>query len=302
MRLLLPSLLLVLLCPSPARGQAWPQRRGSAYLKLSRSSVTAARQWDFDGTEKPYSSGVDGDAFFDRSVYLYAEYGLTDNLTLVALLPYKHLEVRDARNAFTTEGPGSVRLGVRVGLRSFFGVKATAPAMALNVTLTLPTGYTRNLSPSVGPGQMDVEAVFSYGLSLYPAYAQAGLGLRVRTGSYALSRAVDCPPRETGCVADARPAYADEWLFSGEVGLSLGRWALVQLLGQGIWSNQPPETGFNPLNPLPTRQRILKAGGGLTLYPLPRLGISLQAFATPFGRNTIRSTDWFLGVEYRPGS
>ncbi len=300
--LLVFALLLCMVVPE-ARTQAWPQPKGGAYLKLSRGRSTAARQWDFDGTEKPYSPDVDGNAFFDRSVYLYGEYGLTDHLTLVALIPYKRLSVLDRQFAFTTEGIGSVRLGVRVGLKSFFHVRAPAPAMALNVLVTVPVGYTRNLTPSLGPGQADVEATFSYGASFYPlpAYAQASLGLRLRTGLYALSVAVPCGPRDTGCVEDGRPAYADEWLFAGEVGFSLGRWVLLQVLGQGVWSNQPPETGFNPVNPIPTRQRFLKGGGGLTFYPLPRLGLSLQGFFTPFGRNTIRSTDWFFGAEYRLG-
>ncbi|GIV60673.1 MAG: hypothetical protein KatS3mg043_1762 [Rhodothermaceae bacterium] len=276
---------------------------GEAQVKLTRAHVTAAMQWDFDGTEKPYAPGVDGEAFFDRSLYVYGEYGLADRLTLVMLVPFKRVTVHDTRFAYTTEGFGSMMLGLRVGLASLLGVSLRRAAAALTVTTTLPLGYTRNLTPSLGPGQVDVQAVFGYGLSLYPlpAYLQAGLGYRLRSGFYGLSQARACAPGPppVPCLADERPDYADEWLFSAEAGLTLGRWALLQALVHGTWSNQPPETGFNPANPIPTRTRYVKTGAGLTLYPLPRLGLSAQVFRTPFGRNTIRSTDWFFGLEYR---
>ncbi len=286
-----------------ARAQAWPQPRGGLYLKLSHSRSVASEQWDFNGVVKPYAEGMTGNAFFDRSFYLYGEYGLTDNLTFVALLPFKRLRVHDGAFEFETEGLGSVMLGLRVGLKRLFNVRSDRSALALNVTATLPAGYTRNLSPALGPGQADLQAVVSYGLSLYPApvYAQAGFGFRLRSAIYGLSRAEACPPDAVPrtCVDDARPEYADEWLFSGEVGLTLGRWALLQALGFGVWSNLPPETGFDPLNPLPTRTRYVKAGAGLTVYPRRRVGLSVQYFGTLYGRNTIRSTDWFFGLEYR---
>ncbi len=286
-----------------AWAQAWPQPKGGAYLKLSHSRSAAAEQWDFDGTLKPYDEDVSGNAFFDQSFYLYGEYGLTDNLTFVALLPFKRLRVLDGAFEHETEGLGSVMLGLRVGLKRLLRVRSDRSALALNVTATLPAGYTRNLSPALGPGQTDLQAVASYGLSLYPApvYAQAGFGFRLRSALYGLSRAVACPtdlvPRT--CVEDTRPEYADEWLFSGEVGVTLGRWALFQVLGYGVWSNLSPETGFDPLNPIPTRTRYMKAGASLTVYPASDLGLGVQYFRTTFGRNTIRSKDWFFGLEYR---
>ncbi|GIV57297.1 MAG: hypothetical protein KatS3mg042_0210 [Rhodothermaceae bacterium] len=297
----------------PALAQAWTQPAGGLYVKLMRAHVTAATQWDFDGTEKPYAPGIEGTAFFDRSFYAYVEYGLTDRLTLVSLVPFKRVEVRDGRFAYETSGLGSVTLGLRWGLPVLFGVPLRRSAASISVLAVLPTGYTRNLTPSLGPGQTDVEVALGYGLSLYPlpAYLQAGLGYRIRSDFYGLSRARPCPAPSApapsapapsapaSCVVDERPAYADEWRFSAEAGLNLGRWALLQTLVHGSWSNQPPETGFNPANPIPTRTRFVKTGAGLTLYPMPRLGLSTQVFRTPFGRNTLRSTDWFFGLEYR---
>ena len=288
-----------------ARAQAWTQPREHAYLKLSHGRATASEQYRFDGEVAPYADDVDGDAFFDRSVYLYAEYGLTDDLTLVALVPYKRLRVQDAAFEQASEGFGSIQVGLRISLEDNLGIAGERHAVAANVSASVPTGYTRNFAPSVGSGQVDVQALFSYGASLWPVlpgYAQAALGYRYRSALYAFSEAIDCEDSAAvTCIPDTEPKFDDELLFSGEFGLSAGRWALVQVLAQGVWSNKPPnaETTFSPRNPIPTRQRYIKAGGGLTLYPFRALGLGVQVFFTPVGRNTVRSTDVFWGVEYR---
>lgn len=293
--------LLALLLPGRASAQAWTQGRGHAYVKLSHSRTTAAEQYGFDGFRKPFADDVAGDAFFDRSVYFYGEYGLTGGLTLVGLVPYKHLTTRDAAFEYTTGGLGSVGLGLRLSLRPLLGWSQGRHAAALNMLLTLPTGYTRNYAPAIGTGQADAQGLLAYGVSFYPLplYAQAGAGFRHRSGLYGLSRAVACQEgRDLHCTADARPHYGDEWLWAAEVGATLGGRVLVQALAQGVRSVQPPEVGFTPTSPLPTRQRYLKLGGGLTAYPHPRLGLSVQVFTTPAGRNTVRSTDVFVGLEY----
>lgn len=298
--------LLVLGCASvhAGFGQAWVQPKGHAYVKLSRGDVTAEEQYRFDGERKPYADNVEGDAFFDDSFYLYGEVGLTDNLTLVAIVPYKSIRVRDAAFDYETEGLGSVILGLRTGLKNLVGLTSDQHTMAANFMLTLPTGYTRNFTPSVGPGQVDFQTTINYGLSLwpFPGYAQVGLGYRYRSTLYGFSTTTACQEgSDVNCFADAEPKFDDELLFSGEAGVNLGRWALLQVIGFGVWSNKAPdaETTFSIRNPIPTRQRYVKAGGGLTIYPLRGLGLGVQAFVTPSGRNTIRSTDVFWGVEYR---
>lgn len=300
---LFATLLLGLLAVD-ASAQAWTQSKGSAYIKLSHGRATAAEQYRFDGETIPYADNVDGDAFFDRSFYLYGEYGLTNDLTLVAVLPYKSVRVLDAAFEYETSGLGSVMLGVRQNLKDWLSIRAENHALSANVLATLPTGYTRNFSPSIGTGQVDVQATVNYGLSLYPipGYAQAGLGYRYRSALYSLSDATDCQEgSDLNCVADVEPKYDDELLFNGEIGFSAGQWALFQVIGQGVWSNQSPDAGtsFSARNPIPTRQRFIKLGTGLTLYPVRNLGVSAQVFFTSFGRNTIRSTDTFFGIEYR---
>lgn len=284
--------------------QAWVQPKGHAYVKLSFGNATASEQYRFDGETKPYADNVDGDAFFDESLYLYGEVGLTDNLTLVALVPYKTIRVLDAAFEYESEGLGSVMIGLRTGIKQLIGLTADQHALALNAMLTLPTGYTRNFTPSVGPGQVDFQTTLNYGLSLwpFPGYAQLGVGYRYRSAVYAFSTSITCQEGSAiNCFDDVEPKFDDELLFNAEAGVNLGRWALVQVISHGVFSNRVPdaETTFSIRNPIPTRQRYLKLGGGLTLYPLRNLGVGVQVFFTPSGRNTIRSTDVFWGIEYR---
>ena len=241
------------------------------------------------------------DTFVDRSHYLYAEYGLVSGVTVVALVPFKKLTVRDGGGERTTSSIGSVMIGTRLGLNGALGLGESANALAANVMLTLPAGYERNAAPSVGPGQADVQATFSYGRSLYPApaYFQAAAGFRYRSDLFALSSVADCDPTmSTTCVEDVQPNYDNEWLLNAEFGASISSYVLVQLLAQGVFSNNPPTEGFAAANPNALRQRFSKVGVGVTVYPIRFIGVSVQYFGTVSGKNTVASNDYFLGIEY----
>lgn len=287
-----------------AHAQAWTQVGGRTYIKVSRQASQASEQFRQDGTSGPYSGGLDALGYEDRSAYLYLEHGLTARTTVVVLVPRKDLLLRTPHPQASSGLPGTDRpiersaaglenvyVGVRRDLNSMFGLASDGPhSSALNVGVRLPMGYDREASPSVGSGQVDLDVMVYYGISLWPApgYAQIGTGLRVRSGIYALSSG-----------DNDSPDYGNEWLIHAEAGVSIGKWALLQGLFFGTVSNQPPELSFDPQNPLPTRQRYIKPGVGLTLYPARWLGLSAQVFSTPWGANTVRSTDWFFGMETR---
>lgn len=301
MRLLL--LLLVLLLPlTDAAAQAWPQSAGGVYAKLSYGQADAQTQFDFEGEERPYADGVTDGAFEDRSAYLYAEYGLTDRLTLVGLLPFKTLTTRDLDFRYEAQALGSPQLGARYALTDLLDLAGTPHTLSASAAVAFPLGYARNRTPAVGTGQVDVQAGLHYGVSLYPLplYVQAGGGYRHRSGLYGLSTTVDCEPGTSiGCTLDEMPDYDDELFYTAELGASDGRWVLAQALVQGVASTREPQPErITADGAIPTRQRWLKVGGGLTVYPLPGVGLSVQAFATPSGANTIRSTDLFVGLEY----
>jgi hypothetical protein len=74
---------------------------------------------------------------------------------------------------------------------------------------------------------------------------------------------------------------------------------LLQGLARLGWSFSAPTTGFSVTNPVPTRQRYLKVGGGIAVETIPDCNLSLQVLATPYGQNTISSLDVSLGIDYR---
>ena len=301
-------ILLVLLGTRAAQAQAWTQPAGTLYAQLTAGSATASEQYAFDGETTLYVAGLDDDTFRDRSLYAYAELGLTDRLTLVATLPYKQVTVEDGAFRYRTRALGGAALGVRVALLPFLGRAEGPNALAANVQVVVPTGYTRNYAPSVGAGQVDVQVGLGAGRSFYPLplYAQASGSYRLRSGSYAFSQTVACQEgRDLDCVRATEPDFGNELVYSAEVGATLlDDWVLAQGLLNGVWSVAEPQVGFTALNPQPTRQRYLKAGAGLTVYPLRQVegfeqfGVSFQAYVTPAGRNTIRSRDLFVGLSY----
>ncbi len=300
MRLFLAAFLL--LSATDALAQAWPQPQGGIYLKLSHGRSDADEQFNSDGNARPYADGVMDGAFADRSGYLYGEYGLTPRLTIVGLLPFKTLTTRDLDFEYAAQSAGSAQVGARYGLADLLKLSGTRHTAAVAGLLTIPLGYERNRTPAVGTGQVDVQASLHYGLSLYPLplYAQVGGGYRARSDVYVFSSTVDCfANRSIGCTTDTTPDYGNEWFYNAEVGASDGRWVLLQALVQGVSSTQTIEPErITADGGLPTRQRFLKVGGGVTVYPIQSVGLSIQAFRTPGGANTIRSTDLFVGIEY----
>ncbi len=285
--------------------------KGEHFIKVTGSSITASNQLTFDGRSIDFSNGVQGNAYKDESLYLYSELGLFNNLTVVLSLPYKRTIVEDLAFRYKTYAVGSGTIGVRLALLPLFGTRPSAFSVALNLAANVPLGYTRNYAPSVGPGQVDVQGSLGFGISFYPtaAYVQTNVGYRHRTSMYDFSKAVPCNVgSDINCIRDVQPEYGDEYVFSADAGMMfINGMLFFQAMMNGVWSLDEPVVGFTAVNPIPTLQRYIKAGAGFTLYPfrLSRLygwsdfGLSFQYFLTPYGRNTIDSTDLFVGIEYR---
>lgn len=301
-------LLIVTTFPADTSAQAWVRPVGGAYIKLSHGRTATSEQYRADGTRAAYDPArPNDDSYFDRSIYLYSEVGIARRLTAVLQVPYRTIELATDTDRLTTRSFGDATVGLRYALTPPDEVARTGKSWVVSGRLQLPMGYARNRAPAAGAGQVDMEIGTAVGRSLYPvpAYVQGGVGIRLRSNVYALSDTVECivpavseSPME--CVSDLKPDYAAEWVFLIEGGFSFDH-VLLQGIVHGMWSNLPPETDFDPQNPIPTRRRILKTGLGLTVYPYRTLGLSLQVFTTPAGRNTIRSTDLFFGIETRLG-
>lgn len=280
--------------------QAWTRPAGHAYVKLSRSVSIADYRFEVDGSRVRYDGTTLDASFSDNSHYAYVEYGLSSALTGILLLPLKRLSVNRPTGDMTRTGVGSIQLGVRYALQKALGIADERHRVAVNATLTLPAGYERNAAPALGSGQTDLDVVGAYGFSFYPVpvYAQAAVGYRYRSDFFGLSRTLDCSTGASDCFPAVTPEYDNEWLMRLEAGISPSPWLLVHAIASGTWSNGQPEIGFSVDNPIATRQRFTKVGGGVAVYPVPYVGLSVQYFETVSGKNTIDSGDWFFGIEY----
>ena len=291
---------------------AWTRPQNEAWSLVSFGYVAGGTQFLPDGTETDFVQGINGrNTYEDASFYAQLQYGLIDGLTLSTTLPYKRIFIEQEAFLTETQALGDLYLGLRAGVFELFDVRSPI-AWSVEAGVSLPTGYTRNLAPSVGAGNLDIEIKTSlgYGLKLaswLPAYAQVGVGLRIRTGVFAFSGATDCNlTSDQDCVVDSKPDYSEELLYLGELGVTPLAGGVL-LFGKvfGAHSIPEPEVGFTAANPIPERQRYLKAGVGGAVYPfrlfgatfLTPLGLTFQHYWTVVGQNTPVTNDLFVGLE-----
>lgn len=292
----------LLLTPALAAAQgAWTRPVGDVYAKVAYGSATAADQYTFDGRRKPYADNVEGAAFWDRSVYMYAEGGVAEGLTAIAGLAYKRVFVVDEAFRYERARLGDLRLGVRYDLGHWW-VPPGELAWAVNGWVEAPTGYVRNTIPAPGAGNVDVGLSVDAGKGFGLWYAQGGLGLRIRTPWYGLSGTIACSPQvHRGCVPAEESDLGDELLARAEVGLTPWSWLIVQGLVEATVSLVEPETGFSVSQPTPTHRRYIKTGGGVMLRPWRFAALEVQAFVTPWGQNAVDSVDLFVGLSSEVG-
>ncbi len=160
-------------CGVPARAGPWSPPEGHGFVINSFGFMQAQ---NYAGIPNPaYGSGT-----FRRFEYgFYGEYGLADRLTLVGAAG---LQQRNLDTAGSTFGVGDVDLG----LRGAVWQKGNW-AVAAQGVVKLPTGYDPYANPALGNGQVDLEPrlLIGRGFSLgsWPAFFDAGVGYRFRTGS-----------------------------------------------------------------------------------------------------------------------
>lgn len=291
MRAWIPAAILAALAALPSRevsAGAWTAEPGSGYFKVSYGASSSNDQFGFDGGSKPILEGVTDYPFADRSLYFYGEYGLRDGLTLVGGAAIKRVFIHDRLYRSRTSGVGDVSLALR--RRLFAGGAWVGSATA---GVSLPTGYHRNLRPPIGAGQADLSIAANLGRSFYPApaYATASAGLRIRSRMFLSS----ADPEVVSFGGGGRPDYSDEIFYSLEGGWSPAVAVSLRFSLQGLRSLRNSGSAFS-LTDIPTTQRYLKAGGGLTLRVGRGLDLGVDLSGTPSGTNTARSVDLDLGM------
>ncbi|MBN2332599.1 MAG: hypothetical protein JXO49_04565 [Deltaproteobacteria bacterium] len=193
-------LLAVLVCfivvpGSKAFAGAWAMPKGKLYSRLSYNKYEAKKFFDEDGDTRSSSPG-DGRGrhfeYIEDRYTLYLEYGLLENITLLASIDSKNAEWTYKRGGIPpvpveksaqTNGIGDIQLGVKyqffssdIGVLSLQGLLKTAEAYDHR--------HTGDLEIQLGDAQDDYEVRLMYGRSLYPlipGYCNLETGYRWRT-------------------------------------------------------------------------------------------------------------------------
>ena len=288
-----------------AAAQAWVQKPGAYYSKITASYLSTDEQYNFAGNLEPIANDDPlflNETFLDVSFIAYVEYGLSDRYTLVTTLPFKisttdntqiPLVAGDTPSEMTRTNGGLGDLWV--SLRTPFVQSSTA--VSLQGGVKVPLGYEdipENGGPSLGTSEIDFEINLFAGQSLYPiaGYISAGIGYRFRGGD----------------------DFDDEVIYNVEGGYTTGP-LFLKLRFEGL-QNVGPITDHFAGTQLP-----LPGGGGTTssdanarnqdryqINPViafnltEGFGITAEAFHVLGGKNTVAGTTWVVGMVFAGGA
>ncbi len=290
-RICILFVLCIALGTSPASAGGWTQNEGDIYIKATYGSTSANTIYRFDGALKyPTDNGattVRDWPMADRSLFLYTEYGLLDDLTLIGTTALRRSIITTPVERRVTEGLSDIGLQAKYRLTTF-----SQQVLSLTAGLTIPTGYSRDLEPALGTGTMTFDLAANWGISLYPipAYATASVGYHLRPSVF-ISTLSD--PQST-----FDPNYADEILATAEAGYTFADRVLVHGMVNFLTTTRMDQNDFD-INHPPETERFLKLGGGAIVLVTHGFSLSADAFATPYGRKTANSIDLMLGVSWQ---
>lgn len=287
-QVLLPLALIAF--PSTAQAGGWVQELFKLYAKLTYGTSSANTVYRFDGETKyptdnpPFT--VRNYPIAERSLFLYAEYGLLQDLTLVGSAAFKRVIITSPVERKQVQGIGDVYVAGRYLLSSF-----NQQVVSATLGVTVPTGYSRDLTPPLGSGNLNVELAGNYGLSLYPipAYATGSIGYRLRTGLF--------PSQLKNQMREFSPDYADEIFATFEAGYTFDDRVLIHAVGQALFSTRTDQDDFDVEHP-PETQRYIKVGGGIIVKSIKGVSFSVDAAITPYGRKASNSFDLSLGISW----
>jgi len=182
------AVLLFVALSSSARAGAWCMQEGAFYSKLSYNYYFTVDTFDDDGHKH---RNPNGSSFRDENITWYNEYGLFNNFTLFASVPYKMLysrvknieRVGDAKRLQSSseryDGLGDLDAGFRYGLLK------DPLVLSLQVLTKVAWFYDGDEEVPPGNNQNDYELKLLAGKSLwpFPGYCGLELGYRWRTSA-----------------------------------------------------------------------------------------------------------------------
>lgn len=251
---------------------AWTLGKGKIYDRLSLNFYYADDEFDKNGDR--YRFDANGD-FSDINGANYIEYGLTDRITLINSLYFKHIEKDDDYSKTTTYGIGDIDLAMKVKLMEGRGGVFSAQGL-----VKIPEAYDKNDRVPLGNGQYDVELKFLYGISLWPylpGYCGVEAGYRWRFSD-----------------------PSDEFRYLIEFGMDLTSDLYGRIKLDGIYSIDNGTHTDSGGNPTATNNFDLgKLDVTLGYKVTPTWGIETSYTPEIYGQNTAAGATYTLAVTYQ---
>ncbi len=276
---------------------AWTQKKKGYFLKLSVNYLFTTKEFNHEGKKLDIFQEriiYEDTSFRDVNITAYFEYGLFENLTLVANLPFKILTSKRTEII----GGGLLARIVTIHTEGFSDLSISGRYRLLSkpVFLSFQGGFkiplAYNAAPAddgapLGTGKLDYEGQLLAGKSLYPLplYFTAGIGYRKRTG-----------------------AFHDQVFYATELGYTLGK-VLFKATFDGLKSTvAPPDIVGQPVvTPLPGGggalpniivgdQDIFKFSPSIIYHFSERFALQGEILHVFAGKNTVAGTTVSLGV------
>ena len=267
--IILGALLAALASALPARAGAWTQAKGRLYNRLAGNYYGSSSEYDTEGDRRniPFHGN-----YKELNLTDYAEYGLTNRLTIFGAVVLKKLQLENDIRITRTTGLGDIDAAFRFKL-----AEGSAGVASIQALVKIPSGYELDVPLPLGNGEFEYDAHFLWGRSLWPllpGYCGAEVGYRWRSGE-----------------------PEDEYRYLLEVGSDLGKhlYARSKLDGvKGTKSGAAVDINGNPTirNAYDLGTLDLTLGG--------RLGANwfLEAGFAPslYGRTTTAGSRWSLAL------
>ena len=246
--------------PGAAHASAWPQPQGAGQVIVTGVYSHSAKGFDAKGDT------IDIDDYTKAEVYLLAEYGVTDDLTVIATPSFSHVAV-DGANA-ETNGPGYTELAARYRV-----AHGDNTVFSLQGSVRLPGRKRRDSVAQVGAtdSEIDLRALAgkSFRIGASEAFVDVQGGYRIRNGE---------PPNEfrLDATLGVRPAKKLLLMAQAFTTVSDGN-------GRGIFA----------------KYRYVNAYASATYDIAPRWSLQFGALATVSGRNALRERGVLAGVWFK---
>ncbi len=276
---------------------AWVKPQGGYYFKLTANYMLTDQEFNHKGEKISYLGNdlvFDDTQFRDINIYMYYEYGVTNNITIWGDLAYKsYTSSRTISTSYATiEEIASTTGFADLRILGVYGIMNEPIAISFAAGPKIPMGYSRkpeNDGPALGTGYVDLEGYLTLGASLYPvpAYLSTSAGYRFRGGK-----------------------FNDEFYFNAEAGYTFGNFFIKAFLELIRNTSTPPDLyGRTIVSPLPggggTLPNIIVGDQDISKF-LPSItynfkeGMSILAEINHIfaGKNTLSGTTYSLGLVF----